>query len=1278
MANFQPKVELAIGGTWTDVTSHVRYEQRIRITRGRSDWGQQTDAARCLFTLKNLDGRYTPTNPTGPYFGLLGRNTPCRVSVMTGNTYLDLPGNSTADYAETIDHASLDITGDVDVRIDATLTNWLPPVGTGSPGTVELVGKYASGQKSWFLGTRNGRLHFEWSADGTNALSADSTIAPTIPGSGRLAIRAWLDVDNGSGGNTVTFFTADDLDAPWTQLGDPVTQTGVTSIFNSTAPLRTGNATGFAFNLPLGQCHSLEVRNGEWGPVVAQPYFSDQPAGTSSFVDSAGRTWTTNGQCQITNRKTRFVGEVSSWPVRWEDKFNVVVNVEASGITRRMSQGVSPTRSPMYREFTNASRTGIVAYWPMEDEAEATEFASAFNGHPAMRAPAAGVTPAAYTSWVASAALPTYTFGTSSVRLPAYTATGFISTRLFVAVPAGGVTGTDRLFSFTTTGTARTWSVFISTTGSLDLRAYDADGVQILATGFLTFAVNGVQRVLGVELTQNGANIDYTLMTFVMGATDVTVTSTSGTLAGYTCGAATEVRIGQSGLLNGTAAGHMTVASSLTAYGATAGAMVGWNGEITTARLYRLGMEELTGCFAASISEEQMGVQGQLSVLELMREAEAADEGVLFESRDLYPVLRFRDHVSLYNQQPAMVLDYTGGDGLVTPLEPTDDDQPVRNDRTVQRTGGSSTRRTLDTGALSTLAPPNGVGRYDDSQTRNVYADSQTSDHAGWLLHLGTWDETRYPVVRIMLANALHMVEDAATVDIGDRFHIENPPTWLPPDTIDLLTQGYSEVVDQFEWTIDFNCSPAGPWDVTWAGDDDTATSYREFAWLDTGGSVLAEALTSTETDVDVFTTSGNLWTPYVRDTPFDWRVAGEVMTVTAPHGLINGNPFFTVDVSDWSVENSTLTRSTTYVHPHPRAAASMRIAPTGGAAFVGAQAGITAVDSITPGASYTVGFWAFSIDGWADIRPTVTWYTSGAVFISTVSATAAPISSSLWTYFEATFVAPATASRAQGRVRMGSTPAASDTLYVWAARMTRAKSSAVYDTFGRTVASGWGIADSGQTWTVVGTAAEYSINSTYAITSHPSVGIAHLALTAAPSADVDLYVDVAASALATGASLFTGPIARAVDNNNCYQALVELTTTNTILLTIRKRVAGVETQLGATFPSTLTHAAGTFYRVRLQVIGTALKARIWLTTSPEPSVWHIETTDSSLTAAANLGVRCFRNTGNTNVSPELRFDNVDLINPQTYTVTRSANGTVKSQTAGTAVALNRPARIAL
>ncbi|MFE7973013.1 carbohydrate binding domain-containing protein [Streptomyces shenzhenensis] len=1276
------KVELRLGSTWTDVTPDVRGEQQIRITRGRADEAAQTDTMRCTFTLDNNTGTYTPRNPSGPYYGLLGRNTPCRVSVMAGSAYLDMPGSSTADYALTPHDPSLAITGDIDVRLDATLVNWLPPVNSGA--TVEMIGKMSGvGQKSWFLGSKNGRLYFEWSSDGTNTLAASSTIPPVIPGSGRLAVRVWLDVDNGAGGSTVRFYTSTSLDGTWTLLGDPVTQTGTTGIFNSTAPVRIGNATVFTYNLPLGGIHSAEIRNGEWGTIAAQPYFSQQAVGIGTFVDSAGRTWTMSGGSQITNRRTRFVGEVSAWPVRWETKQDVVVNVEASGILRRLSQGASPVRSPMYREFTNASRTGIVAYWPMEDEASATTFGSALDGSPAMRMPAAGVTAAAYTGWAASEALPVYSFGTTSVKLPSYAPTGFIFTRLFIGVPAAGVTGTDRLFSFTTSGTARTWAVTINPAGSLQLQAFDADGLVLVTSGFGTFAVNGMQRMIAVELTQNGANIDWKLWVFKIESTTLTfadATTLSGTLTGYTCGAAMEARIGQLGLLNGTGVGHMAFASSSSAYGNTHAAMIGWNGEVTSARLYRLGIEELSPCFTASISEEQMGVQGTSTLVELMREAESADEGILLESRAHYPGWRFRDHVSLYSQTPGLVLDYTGTSGLVTPLEPTDDDQNVRNDRTVTRTNGSSTRRTLDSGPLSTQAPPNGVGRYTDSVTENLYSDAQTGEHAGWLLHLGTWDETRYPVVRMVLSKAPGLIEAAAGLDVGDRMQITNPPSWLPPDTIDLMVQGYSETLDQFTWNIDFNCTPAAVWDVAWAGDATQPAAGREFQWADTDGSQLTTALSQTDTTAVVTTTAGPLWTPNVRDTPFDWRVAGEVMTVTAPGTLLNANPFFDQDVTGWSAQSSSISWSQTYVCPHPRAKGSLRIVPNGTSAQGSALATLTPVGSITPGASYTVSLWAFSVNGWSSLQPAVNWHDAGGAYLSTGSTAGFAVPASRWTYLEQTVTAPANASRASVLALHSGTPSASDVWYAWAVRITRARSSWLYDSFSRTSANSWGTSDSGLAWSNVGggVATDYTLSGSYASHVLSTLNDTRRSGIAAVSPDFDIYCDMTASAAATGDSLYGAVCARMQDASNMYMLRAEFATSGSLFATVRKMVAGTQTQLG-TYTAPVGYSPGTFVRFRFQGTGTGLRAKAWRTTDVEPGVWHIDTTDTAITAANQIGTRSVRVTGNTNAATaEIRYDNFEVTNPQTYTVTRSTNRVVKAQSAGAPVALAYPAYTAL
>jgi hypothetical protein len=117
-----------------------------------------------------------------------------------------------------------------------------------------------------------------------------------------------------------------------------------------------------------------------------------------------------------------------------------------------------------------------------------------------------------------------------------------------------------------------------------------------------------------VELTQNGANIDWNVIVFqIDGAHDLSPLSTSmtGTLVGYTAGAATEARIGQSGLLNGTAVGHLTIASSQGSYASSGAAIVGWAEETADSRIFRLASEEGIAAYPVTTSTQEMGVQSR-------------------------------------------------------------------------------------------------------------------------------------------------------------------------------------------------------------------------------------------------------------------------------------------------------------------------------------------------------------------------------------------------------------------------------------------------------------------------------------------------------------------------------------------------------------------------------------------------------------------------------------------------------------------------------------------
>lgn len=86
-------VELFAGGAWQDITTDVYDRDIITITRGRADESAQVSPSTCTLTLRNVDGKYSPRNPNGPFFGTIGRNTPIRVGfIHEGITYRRFTG----------------------------------------------------------------------------------------------------------------------------------------------------------------------------------------------------------------------------------------------------------------------------------------------------------------------------------------------------------------------------------------------------------------------------------------------------------------------------------------------------------------------------------------------------------------------------------------------------------------------------------------------------------------------------------------------------------------------------------------------------------------------------------------------------------------------------------------------------------------------------------------------------------------------------------------------------------------------------------------------------------------------------------------------------------------------------------------------------------------------------------------------------------------------------------------------------------------------------------
>ncbi|MEU6279725.1 hypothetical protein [Streptomyces sp. NPDC047028] len=811
------KGELVLGDTTVDITADLYTRDPITHTRGRQYRANAADPAACTATIRNRDGKYTPRNPEGPHYGLLGRNTPFHISLPGAEPFLATSGTTVSNSgASTPDTAVLDITGDIDVRIEATLENWT------ASGSVELCGKGNQGgdQRSWELMMRDGRLRFEWDplGDGTTLGSVFSEAQAWWPGS-RRAVRATLDADNGAGGWTARLYSGPSISGPWTLMTEFTNPSTTTSIFNSDAPLMAGNGwADLGFPGPNGRIHRFALRDGIDGTVVANPDFTAQTPGATSFVDDAGLTWTIEAASSISDRVTRFNGEVPEWPPKWaQSEADAWTPIEAAGILRRMGQGQNPLQSTLRRRVPSG---GPLAYWPMEDGANATQAASPIDGVNPLRV--SGLSFAADDTLFGSDALPTLGQTASiSGKVPGATAGGWHTEMVYKLdkLPSSEQT----MFTVDLapgTGGVTQARARVSTAG-IRVQALDSDGTVVAfvlftdpdALAAFTGVWNRLQIFSAISGSSTYVNVAWRdVITDVWWYARTIYTGTPGAVTGVTGSWGSDFEgMGVGHLAAFDVGGTTAPAASVTIYDS---ADDGFNGERAGDRMVRLCAEQ--GVALTVVGDpsdtEQVGPQRPAALMDLLRDCANADGGVFGERLEQRELI-YRTRVDLYNQAPKLTLDYAAGQ-LAPPFEPIEDDQ-VRNDWEVTRQGGSSGYATLTEGALSVQDPPAGIGLYDDSVTLNLYDDGQTDQAAGWLLHLTSWDEARYPAVTVRLHKHPDLIRDVLGLNVGDKIRIENLPSrFAAGGAVELLVDGWSEALLPRKWEITFNCSPAGPWTV--------------------------------------------------------------------------------------------------------------------------------------------------------------------------------------------------------------------------------------------------------------------------------------------------------------------------------------------------------------------------------------------------------------------------------------------------------------------------------
>jgi hypothetical protein len=806
-----------------------------------------------------------------PLYGLIGRNTRVRVSVPgVGSPYLQMDADG-AQSVSTPDAAPLDVTGDLDVRAELA-ANWY------GPDNQLLFGKWdaSTNQRSWVLRIESGALYLHFSGDGTAAGSW--WFGRTLP---RLPQRAAVRATYRAASRTVELFWAESLAGPWTSLRGPYTlaDTAPTALFNSSAPLSVGlvdmTVNPKSPRLPFsGRGYRFELRNGINGTVVAAPDFTSLAAGTRSFTDSAGRPWTLAGGAEVRDREDRFLGEISSWPAEWSlDGSDVWTPIQASGILRRLGQGQKPLDSTLRRRIPSGNP---VAYWPMEDDGTTTRAYSPLpNVDPAS---VTGLEFGSASDLVSSAPLPKLTADASlSAPIPSTMPSGAFQVEFLYNADDKAPTGEyPEVMSFSSpNGTVRRWSLALAK-GVGWIRGYGSgtDYVVNQAVGIGDDVFHGWVRfrlwVRDSETTPG--TVEWRVNWQDVGGD---AGGYSGSYAG-TAGRLSYLTAKWGPLTEGWGIGHLMVLATASDT-LLNGSDDAFHGETAWERLRRLAYEEKIPLarIPGELEPERVGYQRQDTILNLLDDAATADGGMLLEDSRRVGLV-YRDRSSLYTQDPVLTLSYSAP-GLGPELRPVDDDSAVRNDITVTRDGGTSGRAFLEEGPLSVQAPPYGIGKYDEAVTLSLAHDTQPEPVANWRLHLGTFDGARYPTVSVTFHKPGAEVHIPAALGLkeGDLIRLTNLPAWVAHGDVDLIVEGWTETLDLYTWSIDFNCSPGGPWNTA-------VVEHPTYAKVDTDGSTLGGPVSATDTALAVRSSPGPLWTTDPADMPIPVELGGEVVNVTA------------------------------------------------------------------------------------------------------------------------------------------------------------------------------------------------------------------------------------------------------------------------------------------------------------------------------------------------------------------------------------------------------------
>ncbi|WP_213451598.1 hypothetical protein [Rhizomonospora bruguierae] len=199
-------------------------------------------------------------------------------------------------------------------------------------------------------------------------------------------------------------------------------------------------------------------------------------------------------------------------------------------------------------------------------------------------------------------------------------------------------------------------------------------------------------------------------------------------------------------------------------------------------------------------------------------------------------------------------------------------------------------------------------------------------------------------------------------------------------------------------------------------------------------------------------------------------------------------------------------------------------------------------------------------------------------------------------------------------------------------AQVERHPGSRVLDTFSRNVTAGWGNADTGHPWTVLGTASEWNVvGGTTGRITLANPGDLHIAHLDIGDPDHECQAAFAIPVVPSSAPITVRVAGRFVDPNNYYEAQLMLAAGGGVRLVLFRWVNGVNVNVSL-LTGVGAHTAGNTWNVALSCLGRTIRARAWKSTDPRPG-WQVSYAETSTTppAGTRVGVLAIRESGNTN-----------------------------------------------